>query len=100
MVELDGKKTFDFYMVPHKATVASALPVKFSVVFNETAMGRKDIETMSYHLCYSYFNFAGGIKVPHVCKYAEKAANYVHDIKGRNGSFQMNEVLEGNLHYL
>jgi hypothetical protein len=46
-------------------------------------------------LCYNYFNFGGGIKVPNVVKYAEKAANYASDIKGRP-----NSKMAGNLHYL
>lgn len=29
---------FDFYMVPHKATVATALPVHYYVAYNNTGM--------------------------------------------------------------
>lgn len=82
-------------MVPHSATVATAMPVHFSVKHNETNIDKEAFETLTYHLCYNYFNFGGGIKVPNVVKYAEKAANYSADIRGK-----MNESLAAHLHYL
>ena len=82
-------------MVPHKATVATALPVHYNVVYNSTGFGKRDIETMTYHLCYNYFNFAGSIKVPSAVMYAQKVANYAHEI-----SKIPNDSLSLNLHYL
>ena len=70
---------FDFYLVPHKATVATAWPVHYKVVHNSTSLSKDDIETMTYHLCYNYYGFCGGIKVPAPVKYAEKLANYASD---------------------
>ncbi len=64
--------TFDFDMVPHRASVATARPVKFRVVFNSTKMAKVDIETFVYHLCYYYYGFGGGVKVPAACMYAQK----------------------------
>ena len=36
LVENQGDKTFDFFLVPHKATVATAQPVHYNVVYNTT----------------------------------------------------------------
>ena len=95
LVKTQGENEYDFYMVPHSATVATAMPVQFSVKYNDSAFDKEAFETLTYHLCYNYFNFGGGIKVPNVVKYAEKAANYASDIKGKpNGG------MAGNLHYL
>lgn len=98
LVVNDGRNdssTFDFYMVPHSATVATAMPVLYSVKFNTTGFNKKDFETLTFHMCYLYFNFGGGIKVPNVCKYAEKAANYSVEIKGKP-----NVEMATKLHFL
>ena len=95
MVKAQGEQEFDFYMVPHNATVATAMPVHFSVKYNDSDFNKDAFETLTYHLCYNYFNFSGGIKVPNVVKYAEKAANYSADIKGKPSG-----RMAGNLHYL
>lgn len=86
---------FDFFLIPHKATVATALPVHYKVVHNTTGFKKTDLETLTYHLCYNYFNFAGSIKVPAACMYAHKVANYAHDI-----DVLPNEKLADFLHYL
>lgn len=91
----NASKTYDFYMIPHKATVATAQPVHFKVVFNTTMLSKEEVETFTFHQCYNYFNFGGGIKVPAACKYAEKLANYTHDIGAAP-----NDALARNLHYL
>jgi len=94
-VEEDGPRIFDFYMIPHKATVATALPVHYRVAYNTTDMDKNAIETTTFHLCYGYFNFAGGIKVPAAVMYAHKLAAYAHDNK-----VHPNDDLSNNLHYL
>lgn len=64
IVENQGDKEFDFVMIPHKATVATAMPVLFKVIYNTSGLEKKDIETFTYHLCYGYANWVGSIKVP------------------------------------
>ena len=81
LVEMAGDKIFDFYLIPHKATVATAQPVLYKVIQNTTSLSKDDIETTTYHLCHNYFNFAGPIKVPMVCMYAHKIALYSLDNK-------------------
>jgi aubergine-like protein len=95
LVESEGKTIFDFFLVPHRATVATALPVHFKVVHNTTSLTKDQIETSTYHLCYNYVNFCGGIKVPAPCMYASKIANYAHENK-----VNPNADLSLNLHFL
>jgi hypothetical protein len=86
--------SFDFYMIAHRATIATALPVHYFVASNRTKMSREQIEQFTYHLCYNFFNFMGSIKVPAAVMYAHKIANYAHDIAIPN------ESLSHNLHYI
>lgn len=95
LVENSGDKLFDFYLIPHKATIATARPVHYKVVWNSASMAKEAIENITYHLCYNYVNFAGSIKVPAPCMYAQKLANYAHD-----NSVNPNPKLALNLHYL
>ena len=81
VVENQGDTIFDFYMIPHKATVATAQPVLYKSVYNTTGMSKDQFETSTYHLCYNYFNFAGPIKVPMVCMYAHKICTYAQENK-------------------
>lgn len=76
LVEEQGDINYDFYLIPHKATVATAQPVLYKSVYNTTGINKDLFETTTYHLCYSYFNFAGPVKAPMVCMYARKIANY------------------------
>ena len=82
-------------MIPHNATVATALPVHFKVVANTTSHNKDMIETLTYHFCYQYFNFGGGIKVPASTMYAHKIANYAHEHR-----VTPSERLSLNLHFL
>ncbi len=87
-----AENSFDFFMIPHSATVATALPVHFRVVHNTTGMNKKAVETLIYHQCYAYYGFGGGIKVPAACMYAHKLVNYAHDIE-KLGKSNMLQVL-------
>jgi aubergine-like protein len=66
-------------MIPHKATVATARPVHYKIVYNTSDMSKDQIETATYHQCYNYVNYSGPIKVPGVCMYATKIAQYVQE---------------------
>mmetsp|Transcript_34437 Transcript_34437/g.25530 ORF Transcript_34437/g.25530 Transcript_34437/m.25530 type:complete len:83 (+) Transcript_34437:2112-2360(+) len=82
-------------MIPQNATVATALPVHYKVAANSTSHSVDFIEKFTYHLCYSYFNFGGSIKVPATTMYAGKVANYAADNK-TIPSMQLSK----NLHFL
>jgi len=95
LVENAGSSnSFDFYMIAHRATIATALPVHYNVVANKTTMTKEQVEQFTYHLCYNFFNFMGSIKVPAAVMYAHKVANYAHDIA------MPSDGLADKLHYL
>ena len=98
------EKSFDFYMIAHKATIATALPVHYFVAENSTKMKKEEIETFTYHLCYNFFNFMGSIKVPAAVMYAEKLARYTNEYlyskKLEAVQVPPNENLCLNLHYI
>jgi aubergine-like protein len=95
LVENMGDVLFDFLLIAHRARVGAAIPVHYMVVYNNTGMLKRDIETLTYHLCHGYFNFRGRIKVPASCMYAHKVAKYTHDI-----GIKPNPKLAESLHYL
>ena len=95
LVENQGDRIYDFYLIPHKASVATAQPVLFKVAYSTSPLTKDQFETSTYHLCYNYFNFAGPVKVPMVCMYAHKIATYAQENK-----LTPNEGLCDYLHFL
>jgi aubergine-like protein len=95
LVQNQGDKLFDFFLIPHKATVATAQPVHYDIVYNSSLLNKDQIEHVTYHLCYNYYNFGGPIKVPSACMYALKMANYAHE-----NNVVPNEKLSSYLHFL
>ena len=96
VVENQGDRIFDYYLVPHRATVATAQPVHFKVAYNTFDIDKREIESFTYHLCYGYFNWVGSIKVPAACMYAKKLADFSID----NDIDEINPVLSDHIHYI
>ena len=97
LVELveKGAEQFDFYMIPHTASIATARPVHYIVAKNDCKLSKQAVEEFTYAMCYNYFNFGGSIKVPASVMYAHKVANYCYNL-----GIDPNEQLKNNLHYL
>jgi len=92
---------FDFYMVPHKATVATALPVHYEVAINSTGMNDAAVQDLIHQQCYGYYNYVGPIKVPASVMLANKICNYAHDIgKDKKARFIPSDKLSTKLHFL
>lgn len=97
LVELDEKANeFDFYMIPHHASIATARPVHYIVGKNDGSLPKRTIEQFTYAMCYNYFNFGGSIKGPCSVMYAHKIANYCFELK----TTAIPESLANNLHFL
>lgn len=79
LVEETNENMYDFYLIPHKATIATALPVHFRVEYNSTGWTKSQVETYTYWWCYNYFNYMGSIKVPASVMCAHKSANFAHE---------------------
>ncbi len=78
LIENQGDNLYDFYLINHKLTVVEGIPVLYRVVYNTTNITKDQFEESTYHLCFNYFNFIGPIKVPMVCKYAQKICIYAN----------------------
>jgi aubergine len=97
LVELDeSSEKFDFYMIPHHASIATARPVHYIVAKNDGLLTKRAIQQFTYNMCYGYFNFGGSIKVPATVMYAHKIANYCYEL----GTTAIPEALQTNLHFL
>jgi hypothetical protein len=103
VVERDGDKLFDFYMVSNNnPTTATALPVKYEVAFNNSDLSKREFEEFTYHQAHNYVGFGGPVKVPASLKLAERLANYTK-IVGFNGSSAQelpNNMLANYMHYI
>lgn len=76
LVENQGKDEYDFFMSPASATQGCVLPTHFYVPYNDSELTKKEVEELTFALCFYYFNWAGAIKVPAPCQYAHKIAEY------------------------
>ena len=104
VVESDGARTFDFFMVANENPgTATALPVHYQVAMNTTDLSKREIELLTYHQCYNYYGFGGPIKVPATAFYAHKIAYYAYDNgfnNARDETTEVNETLTNQLHFL
>ncbi|CDW85355.1 piwi-like protein 1 [Stylonychia lemnae] len=95
LVENQGENTFDLQMIAPKTTVATAQPVQLRVVYNTSNLTKDQFELSTYHLCFNYVNYCGPIKVPSVCMYAKKIAQYAAD-----NQIRPNDKLGHLLHFI
>jgi len=58
-------------------------PTRYIVTHDSLGVPRDEIELLTYKLCHSYFNFAGGISVPAPLQYARKLAKLVGERGGK-----------------
>lgn len=96
IVENDGERLFDFFMVANEnPDTATALPVHYEVAINTTDLSKREIELLTYHQCYNYYGFGGPIKVPATAFYAHKVAYYAYDngFNATNETTQINQTL-------
>ena len=56
-----------------------SLPTKYTILHDTIGEDLFKIETLTYRLCYLYFNVCGSVNVPAPIIYAHKLANLVAD---------------------
>ena len=86
----------NFYLMSHWTSIGTVTPTHYHVVVNESKMETKCLYELTYALCYSYFNWQGGIRVPAPCMYAHKIAYLV----GKYTGIEIDRQLERSLHFL
>jgi aubergine-like protein len=67
----------NFYLISHFSTIGCITPTHYHVVVNESNIDEQILYQLTYDLCYLYFNWQGGIRVPAPCMYAHKIAYLV-----------------------
>ncbi len=51
----------------------------YFIVYDEFNVRPADIQMLVYKLCYLYYNWTGGVKIPAPCQYARRLAMLVGD---------------------
>jgi len=84
-IDLSSEEKFDFYLISQKPTQGIAAPIYYLIAYDDKGLLASEVQLLIYRLCYLYYNFVGGIKVPAPCQYAHKLAYLVGD-KLANGN--------------
>ena len=66
------KNRFDFFMVAQQVTQGCATPTHYFAIFNDTELLADEVYSLTYYQTFNYSNWQGPVRVPAVCKYAEK----------------------------
>lgn len=64
----------EFFMISQLVRAGCASATHYNVMFDNHNSDKKDIYKMMYKLCYLYYNWTGGIKVPAPCQYSRRLA--------------------------
>jgi aubergine-like protein len=65
------KKSYEFFIQPQFVNQGCATPTKFSVLMDDTDMSYEEMQQVTYHLCYYYWNWAGAVREPSVLKFSQ-----------------------------
>lgn len=68
------KEKFDFYLIAQNVTQGTATPTYYRCLMNTTSFGCDLFYTLTYNLCFNYFNWTGAVRVPAPAQYAHKLA--------------------------
>ena len=74
-----NQNTYDFYMISQQAKQGVVSPTHYVVVYDEIREDPALIQSLTYKLCYTYYNVSGSIKVPSPVQYAHRLANLIGD---------------------
>lgn len=77
------KDVYEFYLVSVAARQGMTTPTRYTVVYDSIAASPDKIESLTYKLCYTYYNVSGAIKEPSVIRYAHRLAALVGERGGR-----------------
>lgn len=70
---------FDFYLISQKTNQGLSQATHYNIVYDDFKVKPDEIQMLIYKLCYLYYNWTGGIKIPAPCQYAKKLAFLVGD---------------------
>ena len=88
--------SYNFFMVSHLVNSGSLTPTHYNVIVNESTVDSYTLYQLTYNLCYMYFNWFGGVRVPAPCMHAHKIAYLV----GKHTGVDFGNNLRNFLFYL
>jgi len=80
---------FDFFLISQKSTQGLSAATHYHVVFDTFKVNTNDLHSFMYKLCYLYYNWTGGIRVPAPCQYAKKLAFLIGDKISSKGKMNL-----------
>jgi len=77
--EIISKDKYEFYLISQKALRGNPQATHYYIVYDEFDVQPAEIHLLVFKLCFLYYNWTGGIKIPAPCQYARKLAMLVGD---------------------
>jgi aubergine-like protein len=74
-----NSENFDFFLISQKTNQGLSQATHYNIIYDDFKVKTEDIQYLIYKLCYLYYNWTGGIKIPAPCQYAKKLAFLVGD---------------------
>jgi aubergine-like protein len=71
--------SYDFFLISQKTNQGLSQATHYNIIYDDAKVHPEDIHSFIYKLCYLYYNWTGGIKIPAPCQYAKKLAFLVGD---------------------
>ncbi|KAG8236234.1 Argonaute-3 [Ladona fulva] len=64
----------DFFLVSQSVREGTVTPTHYIVLHDSSQMKVDQLQRLTYKLCFMYYNWPGGVRVPAPCQYAHKLA--------------------------
>jgi len=80
---ITDKDTYEFYLVSVAARQGMTTPTRYTVVYDDIKASPHLIESLTYKLCFTYYNVSGAIKEPSAIRYAHRLAALVGERGGK-----------------
>ena len=85
---ITSENEFDFFMVTTESRQGVPTPIHFTVLRNDMPdIKPEEVMKLCFKLCYTYYNYAGSVKVPAPVKFADRLAAYIGEQKVTPHSF-------------
>lgn len=81
--QITDKDVYEFYLVSVAAKQGMSTPTRYTVIYDTIQSSPHMIESLTYKLCFTYYNVSGAIKEPSVIRYAHRLAALVGERGGR-----------------
>ena len=81
--QITDRDVYEFYLVSVAARQGMTTPTRYTVVYDTIGASPHLIESLTYKLCFTYYNVSGAIKEPSVVRYAHRLAALVGERGGR-----------------